>query len=62
MTPPSLIPDVCVPRLISGPSTAVGAEDLLLSDEEVQEAALRALWLGHYWVRLQTGREGIQQV
>ncbi|GLC35980.1 hypothetical protein PLESTB_000525700 [Pleodorina starrii] len=36
-------------RLVSGPEAAVTAEDLLLTDEEVQEAALRALWLGHYW-------------
>ncbi|GIL72560.1 hypothetical protein Vretimale_4318 [Volvox reticuliferus] len=36
-------------RLVSGTASDVDAEDLLLSDEEVQEAALRALWLGHYW-------------
>ncbi|GLI68783.1 hypothetical protein VaNZ11_013276 [Volvox africanus] len=36
-------------RLVSETAAAVDAEDLLLTDEEVQEAALRALWLGHYW-------------
>ncbi|GFR41374.1 hypothetical protein Agub_g2057 [Astrephomene gubernaculifera] len=36
-------------RLITGESTSVTAEDVLLSGEEVQEAALRAIWLAHYW-------------
>ncbi|KAG2499134.1 hypothetical protein HYH03_002717 [Edaphochlamys debaryana] len=35
-------------RLSTG-SAVLSVEDLLLSAEEVQEAALRTLWLAHYW-------------
>lgn len=37
--------------LLHGSHGELTAEALLLSGEEVQEAALRAAYLAHYWVR-----------
>ncbi|KAG2455113.1 hypothetical protein HYH02_000933 [Chlamydomonas schloesseri] len=35
-------------RLLAN-TTTISAEDLLLTSEEVQEAALRTIWLAHYY-------------